>query len=104
MSYFKFSLSLSLTVLAAFMHVQSTPLDDYVNKYDPHYEWKMVNWTFKGDGYTMYCINMTSQKWLTENDTDHPIWYHNINIAVPDKLIIKDTAFLYIALGGNIPK
>jgi len=86
------------------VHIHSTPLDDYVNTPDSHYEWKMVNWTFKGDGYTMYCINMTSQKWLTENETYNPIWYHNINIAVPDKILITDTAFLYIALGANDPK
>ena len=43
----------------------STPLDDYVNQYDPHYEFKVVNYTYKGPGFTLYCLNMTSQKWLT---------------------------------------
>ena len=47
--------------------VSPTPLDDYVNQYDPHYEFKIVNYTYKGAGYTLYCLNMTSQKWLTGN-------------------------------------
>jgi PhoPQ-activated pathogenicity-related protein len=60
-----------------------------------------LNWTFKGDGYTFYSINMTSQKWLTENDSNSSIWYHTLNIAVPDVLKVKDTAFFYIANGNN---
>jgi hypothetical protein len=43
----------------------ATPLDDYVNKFDPNYEFKIINYTFKGEGYTLYCLNMTSQKWLS---------------------------------------
>ena len=43
----------------------STPLDDYVNQYDPNYGFKVVNYTYKGPGFTLYCLNMTSQKWLT---------------------------------------
>ena len=47
---------------------------------------------------------MTSQQWLTANDSDRSIWYHAINIAVPDVIKVKDTAFVYIALGDNDPK
>lgn len=32
---------------------------------DPHYEFEVLNWTYKGNGYTFFCINMTSQQWLT---------------------------------------
>ena len=42
-----------------------TPLDDYVNKYDPTYRYEETNITFRGDGYTSYYINMTSQTWLS---------------------------------------
>ena len=44
---------------------------------------------------------MTSQKWLTANDSNSSIWYHTLNIAVPDVLKVKDTAFFYIANGNN---
>ena len=47
---------------------------------------------------------MTSQKWLTPNDSSRSIWYHAINVAVPDVIKVKDTAFVYIALGDNDPK
>jgi hypothetical protein len=47
---------------------------------------------------------MTSQQWLTANDSDRSIWYHAINIAVPDVIKVRDTAFVYIALGDNDPK
>ena len=42
-------------------YVTLTPLDDYVNKYDPNYQYKITNWVYKGDGYTMYCINMVNK-------------------------------------------
>lgn len=42
-----------------------TPLDDYVNKPDPTYEFRDLGMTVKMDGYTVYYINMTSQTWLT---------------------------------------
>ena len=61
-SYFiphAFILVLSLAYLTC------TPLDDYVNKYDPNYSFKVLDYVYKGDGYTLYCINMTSQKWLS---------------------------------------
>ena len=42
----------------------ATPLDDYVNRYDPHYSYQKID-EARGPGYTMYTINMTSQKWKT---------------------------------------
>jgi hypothetical protein len=38
---------------------------------------------------------------IKDNDTVKPIWYHAINVAVPDQIKIKDTGFLYISGGGN---
>ena len=42
--------------------VRGTPLDDYVNEPDPSYNWTVVN-VSRGDNYTLYSINMTSQTW-----------------------------------------
>lgn len=39
-----------------------TPLDDYVNTPDPHYTYKLVK-AYSETGYTLYILNMTSQKW-----------------------------------------
>jgi hypothetical protein len=43
----------------------ATPLDDYVNQFDANYKFDVLDWSYKGEGYTLFCINMTSQKWLT---------------------------------------
>ena len=42
----------------------STPLDDYVNRFDPNYSYEKIA-EARGPGYTLYTINMTSQKWKT---------------------------------------
>jgi hypothetical protein len=59
------NIALFAVIFLILQNISSTPLDDYVNKYDPHYEFKVINWTYRGDGYTFFCINMTSQQWLT---------------------------------------
>ena len=42
-----------------------TPLDDYVNKPDPSYEFRDLGIPVKMDGYTVHYLNMTSQTWLS---------------------------------------
>ena len=56
-----------LIVVASFVLgvTYATPLDDYVNKYDPTYRYEDTGITFRGDGFTSYYINMTSQTWLS---------------------------------------
>ncbi|KAH9499585.1 hypothetical protein Btru_074202 [Bulinus truncatus] len=39
---------------------------------------------------------MTSQKWLTEDVTTTPLWWHIVAIIVPGKIEFTDTAFLWI--------
>ena len=40
----------------------ATPLDDYVNKPDPTYEYKILS-KVRGVTHTLYTLNMTSQSW-----------------------------------------
>ncbi len=58
-------LCLLISVAVLITAVRSTPLDDYVNKPDPTYEYRDLGNAFKGDGFTSYFINMTSQTWLS---------------------------------------
>ncbi len=52
-----------LLLLSLFiLNVQATPLDDYVNAPDPHYKYDLLH-TYKQTGYSLYVLNMTSQKW-----------------------------------------
>lgn len=41
----------------------STPLDDYVNTPDSTFGWKRLQ-TYPRPTYTVYVLNMTSQKWM----------------------------------------
>ena len=54
-----------LLAVALVSTTSATPLDDYVNKPDSTYEYRDLGEPFKGDGYTSYFINMTSQTWLS---------------------------------------
>ena len=55
---------LVLMVMAA-QQTTATPLDDYVNAPDKHYSWSKLPWEHRGPDFTIYALNMTSQKWLT---------------------------------------
>ncbi|REK19631.1 MAG: PhoPQ-activated pathogenicity [Planctomycetota bacterium] len=78
---------------------QETALDRYIAEPDPAYEWKLAD-TIKGDGYTTYVIDLTSQTWRSEKDVDRPLWKHWLTIVKPDNLKYH-TAFLYIGGGSN---
>jgi len=43
----------------------ATPLDDYVHKADPSYEFRDLKIPVRMDGYTVHFLNMTSQTWLS---------------------------------------
>ncbi|XP_035694469.1 autocrine proliferation repressor protein A-like [Branchiostoma floridae] len=95
-------LSLLLFVVFIPPDVLTTPLDDYVNKPDPHYSYhEVLEWRLKGPGYTMYLLNMTSQQWLTEEEVDRTIWWHFLTVTIPDNMAHSDAAFLYIDDGDN---
>jgi PhoPQ-activated pathogenicity-related protein len=78
---------------------EKTALDKYVAKPDPNYSYKVVN-TLRGDGATAYVLEMVSQKWLTEQEVDRPIWKHWVTIIKPDEVSSK-TGLLFITGGGN---
>ncbi|GAM18245.1 hypothetical protein SAMD00019534_014200 [Acytostelium subglobosum LB1] len=95
-------LSLSIIVLVCIIghHVSnSTPLDDYVNAPDPTYKWTLNN-TFSTDLYTAHVLELTSQTWMTLNESNRPVWKHWLTICLPNT-IKSQTAFLYIDGGSN---
>lgn len=94
-----------LAVLAVFLSslilaARSTPLDDYVNAPDSHYKYELLK-TYDQTGYKLYILNMTSQKWQNESVVTNPIWWHYLCITIPDALVIKDAAVLWIDGGRN---
>nr|XP_002730934.1 PREDICTED: autocrine proliferation repressor protein A-like [Saccoglossus kowalevskii] len=83
--------------------VLCTPLDDYVMKADSHYDYHVLSdrTVHVPNGYTIYVLNMTSQKWLSELKVDQSLWSHDLYITVPDKLTIMDAGFIYVTGGHN---
>jgi hypothetical protein len=77
----RIALLLALLAIGAY----ATPLDDYVNAPDPTYNFELKN-TWQGIGYTGYAIRLTSQSWLTPQDSNCPIWNHWLTICVPNKV------------------
>jgi PhoPQ-activated pathogenicity-related protein len=76
-----------------------TALDEYVARADPNYAYNLVD-TVKGESYTSYILQMTSQQYLTTNEVDRPIWKHWLIITKPDK-IEGTTGLLSIGGGSN---
>ena len=65
---------LVFALLSLTKNCSSTPLDDYVNKYDPSYEFKDLEQSVKMKGYTVHFVNMTSQTWLSGEFAAYPLF------------------------------
>jgi len=86
-------------IFFSFLFSQSSVLDDYITYNDPYTEYSVVS-SETGFGYSSYILNLTSQKWLTDAEVDHPVWQHWIILLVPWE-VDYETAFLLINGGGN---
>jgi len=98
---------LSLLILSCKSHkkaetegkaLSGTPLDRYVDTADSDFGYHLVHQSSK-EGYTLYILRMTSQKWLNKKLVEQPTWWHWLSIVVPHKLN-HDTAFVWIG-GGD---
>jgi len=76
-----------------------TALDRYVAAPDTNYRFELVS-TRPGKGHTVYLVEMASQKWLGDNDTDRPVWKHWVTIVRPDQ-VRHSTGLLVIGGGKN---
>merc|ERR1712013_445571 len=82
-------------------------LKEYVERPDSAYRWedtghRLVVGDYLGrGGWTGYYLNLTSQQWLTEEETSHPLWWHILVVVVPDHLEVLDIAGLWITDGDN---
>jgi len=78
-----------------------TPLDRYVAAPDPAYAWKAVK-DVKADGVTATIIDMTSQRWLTGQEVEQPLWRHWLIVVHPDR-VTSDIGLLFIT-GGSLDR
>jgi PhoPQ-activated pathogenicity-related protein len=76
-----------------------TPLDEYVAKADPTYEWKVAK-TVPGDGVTTFIVDLKSQTWRKPPEVDRAVWQHWLVVVKPDT-VKHATAFLSIGGGRN---
>jgi PhoPQ-activated pathogenicity-related protein len=90
----------SLPLLLVFQaFAADTALDRYVKKPDATYRYQLVSKT-RGEGYTTYVIDLTSQTWRQPSEVDRTIWKHWLTLVRPDR-VASTTGFLFIT-GGSI--
>src|SRR5918993_1023147 len=82
---------------------QSSPtaLDRYVAVPDPNFAWKVLK-PLPAEGVTATLLEMTSQKWLTEQEVGRPLWTHWLTIVRPPQ-VKSDVALLFIT-GGSLER
>src|SRR5437867_3309210 len=90
----------ALALLAALPACSAeTALDRYVKKPDSSYSYRVAN-TVRGDGYTAYVVDLTSQTWRKPSEVDRTVWKHWLTIVKPDH-VAGATGYLFIT-GGSV--
>ena len=77
--------------------LQLTALDRYVRQPDANYRYSIIE-SVQGEAFTTFIVEMTSQRWLTENEVNLPLWEHFMTITAPEE-IESDIGFLTITGG-----
>src|SRR4051812_7387700 len=72
-----------------------TPLDEYIQKADAAYRWKVAK-TIRGNTSTTFIIRLTSQTWRDKSEVDRPLWEHWLVVVKPEKLK-TNKAFLAVS-------
>jgi PhoPQ-activated pathogenicity-related protein len=84
---------------ASTARASATPLDRYVAAPDPSFAWT-VSKTLPVEGATATLIDLTSQRWLTEQEVEQPLWKHWLVVVTPEK-VTSDIGLLFIGGGRN---
>ncbi len=85
--------------------LQLTALDRYVYEVDPNYRYSVLN-VVEEEGYKTFILEMISQRWLSENEVNLPLWEHFMTVTAPNE-ILSDVGFLTItggSKGNNAPE
>jgi PhoPQ-activated pathogenicity-related protein len=78
-----------------------TALDRYVAAPDPAFRWKVVR-ELPAAAATATLIDMSSQRWLSEQEVEQPLWTHWITVIRPEK-VTTDIGLLFIT-GGRLDR
>jgi PhoPQ-activated pathogenicity-related protein len=77
----------------------ATALDRYVAAPDPSFSWNVVS-DLPADGATATVLELTSQRWLSEQEVERPEWTHWLTVIRP-KEVKSDIGLLFITGGAN---
>lgn len=78
---------------------RQTALDRYVAAADSNYRYELVN-TIRGEGFTAFVLDMTSQAWRSSDEVDRPLWKHWVTVVRPAQ-VRSETGLLFITGGAN---
>jgi PhoPQ-activated pathogenicity-related protein len=78
-----------------------TALDEYVQKPDDSYSWRIES-TKTADGIKTVVVDMVSQNWRTKEEVNRTEWRHWLTVFIPEKGT-SDTGMLFIGGGRNQP-
>jgi len=84
---------------ASTARASETALDRYVAAPDPSFAWT-VSKTLPAVGATATLVDLTSQRWLTEQEVEQPLWKHWLVVITP-QTVTSDVGFLFIGGGRN---
>eukprot|EP01080_Neovahlkampfia_damariscottae_P006148 gene6148-10155_t len=88
-------------VLFVFLnHVNCSVLEEYVNRADPSYSYKLHT-EFAYIGGTGYLLNVTSQTWLSKEEMSHPTIRHWVVILKPTKLVHTKKPLMILVNGQS---
>ncbi|MFW6053304.1 MAG: PhoPQ-activated protein PqaA family protein [Persicimonas sp.] len=76
--------------------VRDKALDDFVAD-DSNFEYELV-WEKSGAAATTWLLDVTSQKWRTEDEVDRTTWRHDVTISVPNN---ADTSTALVLINGG---
>jgi PhoPQ-activated pathogenicity-related protein len=76
-----------------------TALDDYIQKPDDSYSWKIASQR-QADGIKTVVVDMVSQNWRTKEDVNRTEWRHWLTVSIPDRAK-SDIGMLFISGGYN---
>jgi PhoPQ-activated pathogenicity-related protein len=93
--------AVSRAQVPASSRASQTALDRYVAAPDSSFAWN-VSRALQAEGATATLLEMTSQKWLTEQEVERPLWTHWITVVRP-AVLKSDIALLFIT-GGSLDR
>lgn len=84
----------------------------YISLPDDTYTWRDTQARLHGQvgssrpglpnvSWTGYVLNMTSQRWRTGAQVNHPVWWHTLVVIIPDVVEFQDWATLTLEFGIN---